>query len=159
MRPTGSPSQLENRRYEAVALLEEGYQPVEVAKRLGVDRRSVRRWKASKIKKGFSALKAKPSPGRPSQLQSKQKDRLRQKILKGAKVCGFPTELWTCPRVAELIRREFGVQYHVDHVSRLLHSLGFSPQKPERRAMERDEEGIRRWVKGRWPNVKKKPAN
>lgn len=159
MRPLGSPAQLENRRYEAIALLEEGYQPVEVAKRLGVDRRSVRRWKASKIKKGLSALKAKPSPGRPSQLESEDKDKLRQKILKGAKTCGFPTELWTCPRVAELIRREFGVRYHVDHISRLLHSLGFSPQRPERRAMERDEKGIRRWVKVRWPDVKKKLKN
>jgi transposase len=159
MRPSGSPAVLENRRYEAIALLEEGYQPVEVAKRLGVDRRSVRRWKASKTKKGLAALKAKPSPGRPSQLQSKQKEKLRQIILRGAEANGFTTALWTCPRIAELIHRKFGVRYHVDHVSRLLHSLGFSPQKPERRAIERDEKGIRRWTKVHWPKIKKKPEN
>jgi transposase len=159
MRPSGSPAELENRRFEAIALLEKGYQPVEVARKLGVDRRSVRRWKASKKTRGLLALKAKPSPGRPSWLESQQKEKLRNKILQGAKASGFVTDLWTCPRVAEVIHRQFKVRYHVDHVSRLLHSLGFSPQRPERKALERNEKGIRRWVKVRWPDVKKKPAS
>ncbi len=159
MRPTGSPEALETRRFKAITLLEEGYQPVEVAQKLGVDRRSVRRWKASNRKKGLLALKAKPSPGRPSRLISEDKEKLRQEILKGAQAKGFATDLWTCPRIADLIHREFKVRYHVDHICRLLHSLGFSPQKPERRALERDEKSIRRWVKVQWPKVKKKPKN
>jgi transposase len=65
--------------------------------------------------------------------------------------------LWTCPRVAQVIRREFGVRYHVDHIGRLLRSLGFTPQKPERRARERDESAIQRWVKQDWPRIKKTP--
>jgi transposase len=78
-------------------------------------------------------------------------------LLKGAKAAGFPTDLWTCPRVAQLIRESFSVTYHVDHVGRLLRDLGWSPQKPQRRAVERDEAEIQRWVKEEWPRVKKKP--
>lgn len=159
MRPVGSPETLEERRIEAVALLDQGYAPVEVARKFGVDRRSVRRWKASQKKKGKAGLKAVPAPGRPSRLDSRKKGKLRELILQGAQAGGFATELWTCPRIAQVIWREFKVHYHVDHVSRLLHSMGFSPQKPERRALERDEKAIRRWVKVDWPEIKKKPKN
>jgi putative transposase len=71
-------------------------------------------------------------------------ERLEKKLLKGAQAAGFPTDLWTCPRVARLISSLFGVTYHVDHIGRLLHMLGWSPQKPERRAIERDEAKIRK---------------
>ncbi len=63
-----------------------------------------------------------------------------------------------CPRVAELVQRRFGVDYHVDHVGRLLHELGWSPQLPTRHAVERDEAAIRRWAHETWPRVKKTPA-
>ncbi len=79
-------------------------------------------------------------------------------MIQGAQAAGYPTDLWTCPRVAEQIERRFGVRYHVDHVGRLLHELGWSPQKPARRALERDEDAIRRWVRHEWPRVKKKPG-
>ena len=157
MRPHGSPEQLERRRRKALELLEQGYQPVEVANKVGVDRRSIRRWKAAYRKKGMQAIQAKPAPGRPPKLDTKARKKLERLLIKGAKVCGFPTDLWTCPRVARLIKRHFGVDYHVDHIGRLLHSLGFSPQRPQRRAIERDEEQVRRWVKHQWPRIKKKP--
>ena len=70
----------------------------------------------------------------------------------------YHTDLWTCPRVADLIRARFGVSYHPDHIGRLLRSLGFSPQKPQRRAVERDEEEIRRWEAEDWPRIKKNGA-
>ena len=155
MRPAGSAEELEHRRARAIALLKEGLAPVDVAHRLGVDRRSVRRWKAAHREHGVAGIHAKPAPGRPSALDAKQKRRLEALLLKGAAAAGFPTDLWTCPRVAHLIRDRFGVDYHVDHVGRLLHALGWSPQKPERRAIERDEVAIREWVKARWPRVKK----
>lgn len=155
MRPAGSPEQLEQRRARAMALLQEGLAPVEVAHRLGVDRRSVRRWKAAHRAHGVSGIAAKPAPGRPCALGEKERRRLEALLLKGAEAAGFPTDLWTCPRVARLIRERFDVDYHVDHVGRLLHALGFSPQKPERRAIERDEAAIQQWVKARWPRVKK----
>lgn len=157
MRPAGSPEELERRRTRAMALLKEGLAPVDVAHRLGVDRRSVRRWKAAHREHGVSGIAARPAPGRPSALDDKQKRRLETLLLKGAAAAGFPTDLWTCPRVAQVIRRRFGVDYHVDHVGRLLHALGWSPQKPERRAIERDEVAIQQWVKERWPRVKKTP--
>ena len=79
-------------------------------------------------------------------------------LIKGPLAAGFYTDLWTCPRVAELIKRRLGVDYHVDHVGRLLHELGWSPQKPARRAAERDEQEIRRWAREDWPRVKKTPG-
>lgn len=157
MRPTGSPEELERRRQRAITLLNEGYQPVDIAKMINVDRRSVRRWKSAYIKKGEDAIKAKPTPGRPTKLTPKQMIQLEQALLKGAKVAGFPTDLWTCPRIAHLISKRFGIGYHVDHIGRLLRSLGWTPKKPQRRAIERNEEQIQRWIKGEWPRIKKKP--
>lgn len=156
MRPKGSPEELESRRRRAIALLNQDYQPVEVARMVDVDRRSVRRWKAAYLKEGKQALKAKPA-GRPQKLQEKAKKALERKLLKGAKIAGFPTDLWTCPRVAQLIDALFGIRYHVDHIGRLLRSMGWSPQKPQRRAVERDEAEIQRWVRHEWPRIKKKP--
>jgi transposase len=156
MRPPGSPKELERRRLRAIALLKEGYQPVEVARALGVDRRSVRRWKAAYRQEGRRALKAVPAPGRPPKLSMEQRKALEKDLLRGAQQAGFPTDLWTCPRVAEIIKMRFGITYHVDHVGRFLRSLGWSPQKPERRAKERDEEEIQRWIKQDWPRIKKK---
>ncbi|MFC1530037.1 winged helix-turn-helix domain-containing protein [Gemmatimonadota bacterium] len=77
-------------------------------------------------------------------------------LLKGARIAGFPTDLWTCPRVVKVIQKQFGVSYHVDHVGRVLRSLGFSPQKPQRRAAERDEEVIQGWIREEWAPAKKK---
>ena len=157
MRPKGSPEELERRRRRALELLGRGLWPGEVAERVGVDRRSVRRWKAAYRDKGPEALKAKPAPGRPPKLTLNEKQELQELLLEGAQVAGFDTDLWTCPRVAKLIRKHFRVSYHVDHVCRLLRSLGWSPQRPQRRALERDEARIRGWIKEKWPRIKKKP--
>jgi transposase len=156
MRPSGSPEALERRRFKAVDLLEDGLQPVEVAKRLKVDRRSVCRWKAAFQSQGPKAIKAKPSSGRPPKIGKQAKKDLEKKLLQGARAAGFQTDLWTCPRVAKLIQSSFGVRYHVDHIGRLLHSLGWSPQKPQRKAVERNEEQIQQWIKVDWPRIKKK---
>jgi transposase len=156
MRPAGTPDELERRRLRAVELLTQGHQPVEVARMVGANRRSVRRWKAAYRKEGRRALEARPASGRPPKLPVPLTRRLERALLRGAQAAGFATDLWTCPRVAQLIERRFRVHYHVDHIGRLLHSLGWSPQKPTRRAIERDEEGIRRWIKQTWPALKKK---
>jgi len=132
-------------------------QPVDVARKVGVDRRSVRRWRASFEQEGSQGLAARPAPGRPAKLDPQQKNQLTQDLLKGARAWGWPTDVWTCPRVAKLIKKRFKVRYHVDHVGRLLRGLGWSPQKPTRRARERDEAAIANWVKTDWPRVKKTP--
>jgi transposase len=157
MRPLGSPEQLEKRRVRALALLQQGWMPVDVARKLNVDRRSVRRWRAAHDAQGPVGLRAKPVPGRPCKLSVRQRERLRTILLKGAIRAGYRTDLWTCDRVTDVIAERFGVDYHVNHVGRLLRSLGFSPQKPERRARERDEDAIRTWVQSDWPRVKKTP--
>ena len=158
MRPTGSPESLERRRQKAIKLLEDGWWPVDIAKKLGVDRRSVRRWRASFDAEGEEGVLAQPASGRPCKLGTKAKARLQNDLLKGASAFGFGTDLWTCRRVVELIRKRYRVQYHVNHVGRLLRSFGWSPQKPQRRAVERDDAAILRWVHTEWPKVKKRPS-
>lgn len=157
MRPRGSPAELEFRRAHAIDLLQEGHRPVDVARMVGVDRRSVRRWKAAFRKQGVAGIRAKPAPGRPPRLSGQAKEELVKLLVEGPIARGFPTDLWTCPRVAKVIKERFGVVYHPDHVCRLLHSLGWSPQKPQRRAHERDEAAIQRWVHKDWVEVKKTP--
>lgn len=158
MRPTGSGAELERRRRRALSLLGEGLMPVEVAQRVGVDRRSVRRWKAAWRRGGGAALKAKPTPGRPSKLNEGRRKQLERWLLKGAQAAGFASDLWTCPRVAELIAQRLGVEYHARHVPRVLRALGWTPQRPARRAVERDAAAIRRWIRHDWPRVKKTPG-
>jgi transposase len=155
MRPAGSPEELQRRRERAITLLKEGHGPVEVAQIVGVERRSVRRWKAAYRRRGESALSARRASGRPLKLAVSSRKRLERVLLKGAKAAGFTTDLWTCPRIAQVVWKRFGVSYHRTHVGRILRSLGWSAQRPERRAVERDEEAIRRWVKKQWPRVKK----
>jgi transposase len=149
---------LERRRQRAIALLEEGHAPVEVARLVGVERRSIRRWNAAYRKQGASGVAARAVPGRPWKLSVQQRAHLERMLLRGAAANGFESDLWTCPRVAQVIARRFGIRYHVDHIGRLLRSLGWTPQRPTRRALERDEEGIQRWIKQAWPGIKKKPG-
>ncbi|HME57342.1 MAG TPA: winged helix-turn-helix domain-containing protein [Terracidiphilus sp.] len=129
MRPPGSPESLQRERERAIQLLEQGITQAEVARRLDVDSRSVRRWKHDRRLGGWAALKAVPASGRPLKLSTGERQRLEKQLLKGARAAGFSTELWTCPRVAEHIERTFGVRYHVDHVGRLLRAMNWSQQK------------------------------
>lgn len=120
MRPQGSPAELERRRLRAIALLDQGLLPHEVAERVRVDRRSVRRWKRAYRHHGRKGLKACPAPGRPPELTARQRRMLVRWILQGPEALGFRTALWTCQRIAQLIRQRFHVTYHPDHVGRLL---------------------------------------
>jgi len=155
MRPKGSPSELEARRFRAAKLLARGEKPSVVARAVGSSPSSVTRWKEVIRKSGVEGLKAKPHKGPKPHLSSGQKKKLEKILLRGAAASGYATDLWTCPRVAEVIDKHFGVSYHAYHVWRLLRSMGWSCQKPERRARERDEQAIRRWRNERWPDIKK----
>jgi transposase len=157
MRPKGSAGELERRRHRAITLLENGHAPVDVARMLGVDRRTVRRWKAAYRKRGAKGIEARPTPGRPPKLDRRQRVRLERLLLKGARKAGYASDLWTCPRIADVIAEQFGVVYHRDHIGRLLRSLGWSPQRPRRRALERNEERIQGWVREDWGRSKEKP--
>lgn len=154
-RPQGSADLLEDRRRRALALLDSGHSLNEVGRRVGCNASSVMRWRDARRHGGEKALQVRFSPGRPWKLDKGQRKRLVRLLLQGAMAHGYRTNLWTTVRIAEVIQREFGVEYHRDHVGRLMHSLQWSPQKPERRALERDEEAIARWKRRDWPRIKK----
>jgi transposase len=118
---------LEERRRQAVALKAQGYGPSVIARRLKTTPKSVCAWLRRYREGGDAALSARPVPGRPPKLTARQKRALTASLLKGASAFGFATDLWTCPRIAEVIRQRWGVQYHVDAVPRLMAGLGFSP--------------------------------
>jgi transposase len=105
--------------------------------------------------RGGSLETQEPPPGAPSRLSDEQRARLPELLAQGAQAHGFRGEVWTCERVAVVIRREFGVSYHPAHVSRVVRGLGLSLQKPQRRAEQRDEEAIEHWTEEKWPSLKK----
>ena len=157
MRPHGSPELLEERRRHVVAFLKQKLSLHEIARRIGCHASSVLRWRNALRSGGQDALKAKPAPGRPPRLTLKQKKQLVRLLTQGAMAHGYRTELWTTQRIADLIERRLGVKYHRNHVGKLLHQIGWSHQKPERRAIERDEAAIAEWKRSVWPRVKKTP--
>ena len=109
-------------------------------------------------KGGLEALIAKPHPGRKPRLNAKQKQRLIDILLAGPLKSGYDTDLWTCRRVAEVVAKEFHVQYHPDHVGKMLHDLGWTCQKPEQRAREGDDEQLEHWRTRAWPRIKRGPS-
>ena len=157
MRPKGSAAELEQRRRQAVALLEQGMKPAKVSRTVGVSRASVTRWRQAHQEGGSKAVAAKPHPGKPLRLTGAQRRRLAKLLLQGARKHGYSTDLWTLARVAEVIAMNFGVEYHPGHVWYVLRSMQWSSQKPERRARERNEEAIAAWRRDDWPRIKKRP--
>lgn len=139
----------------AVELLQQRMQLVDVAEAVQASTSSVKRWRDAFAAEGEEGLSSAPPREHPSRLTDKQKQRLVRTLLRGARANGYPNDLWTCPRVLEVIQKLFGVTYHVDYVGTLLHKLGWSVQKPEQRARERDEEAIQRWQQQEWPRIKK----
>jgi transposase len=134
-------------------LLQEGASVTEVARRLGCSHSSVILWREAVRRRGPMALAAKPAPGRPPKLTAGQRRQIARLLLRGAAAWGFDTDLWTTRRIATVIQRAFGVRLHRAHVGRMLTALGWSCQKPERRAVERDEAAIARWKRYRWVAV------
>jgi len=156
MRPKGSAQELERRRRRAIALCENGRSQAEAARVVGASESSVHRWRTM-ARAGPEGLAAKPHPGRKRRLTHAQHRRLEQLLLKGARAHGWRDELWTAARVAKLIRKRFGVKFHVEHVRKIVKErLGWTSQKPERRARERDEAEIERWRREEFPRIKKR---
>jgi transposase len=148
----------EGRRLRAWELKQEGWKQRDIARALGVSKGAVSQWmKRAKQEEGIEALKHRPPPGAKARLSEEQRAKIAELLARGAPAHGFRGEVWTCARVAEVIRKEFGVSYHPAHVSRLVRALGLSLQKPMRRANQRDEEAIRSWREERWPELKKGP--
>ena len=159
MRPKGTAAELEARRRVAVGLVERGMRPVDAARAVGTSRGSMTRWMQGYRKGGEGGLTAKPHLGKRPKLTPRQRERLAKLLLEGPRRLGYRTQLWTLARVAEVIERRFAVKYHPGHVWYLLRSMGWSYQKTERRARERDEEAIARWRAREWPRIKRRPKD
>jgi transposase len=151
---------MEERRMQAVDLFEAGdASQAEIGRRLGVSHQTVSDWHALWRDGGRDALRAAGRAGRKPRLTAEQLARVEEALERGPKANGYPTDLWTLVRVAEVIETVTGVTFHPGHVWRILREqLGWSRQRPARRAVERDDEAIDRWVKQRWPKIKKAPG-
>jgi transposase len=145
---------LEQRRLRAARLFAKGVRPAEVARELGVSRQSATAWHQAWKEEGVRGLRQAERTGRPPLLTDQELKDVQRALLKGPAAYGWKTELWTLERVAVVIAITTGIRYHVGHVWRILRQLGWSWQKPARRAIERDEDEIAHWVCEEWPEIK-----
>lgn len=147
----------EGRRLRAWELHTQGWTNTQIASALGVSEGAVSQWMKRGRQGGVEALRNQPRPGARPKLSPEQRQQLPVLLKRGAQAFGFIGDVWTQARVATLIKREFGVTYHRDHIGRLLRSLGWSVQTPIERATARNDAAIEHWRQERWPEIKKKP--
>lgn len=148
---------MEERRLEGGRLLEQGkLSQREIARKLGVHEASVSRWRESLEREGSEGLKAHKAPGRPCRLDEQGRQQLLADLRKGAQVHGYPDERWSLPRIAEVLSKTQGISYDPDHLSVVMRRLGWSVQRPQSRAVERDEARIQTWLETTLPEALKK---
>jgi len=145
--------QQEQLRLRGVAMLREGLSPTEISRGLDVARLTVYRWQSRGRGKGASIGRS----GRKPALSARQRRQLERILERGAVAYGFVTEVWTGKRIAQVIRERFGIRYHFKSIPPLLHAWGWSWQKPQKKASERNDEAVARWVRYKWPRIKKSP--
>lgn len=148
----------EDWRMRGWELHKSGWKQKAIAEALGVAESTVSAWVRKGNAGGLEALRNQPGRGRRAKLSAAQRKQLPELLQRGAESYGFRGNLWTNPRVAQVIFREFGISYHPAHVSRILEDLGWTPQKPIRRAKQRKEDEVQKWWQERWPEVEKKPV-
>lgn len=151
--PQKTAAALEARRMEAVPLFESGMSGSEVARRLGVSAQAACVWRKKWQEGGVAALRSIGPRGHKPALGPEELLILREELLRGPRAHGYSTELWTLARIAELIKKRFGVGLSVTQVWRILQGMGFSCQKPTRRAKQRNEERIAAWQAHEWPRI------
>ena len=145
----------EQRRFQAWRLAQKGWSQTDIAEALGVSGAAVSKWIKKAREGGVEALQRAHRPGPQRKLELEELQKLPELLEQGAESFGFRGDVWTTPRIAAVIERTWGVSYHKDHVSRLMKELGWSPQKPKKRATQRDENAIERWRKEKWPVILK----
>ena len=158
MRSKGPASTLEALRRRAVQQVRSGQTQAAVAQALGVHPVTLAKWMARHRADGDGGLSAKPTPGRPPFLNPQQDQQVRRWLADKPTAHGFPTDLWTARRVAELVRRAFGVTFHPNYLREWLAKRGYSPQRPARKARQRNDASIAGWVANDWPAIQKKRA-
>jgi len=153
MRTKGTAQELERRRRLAVQRVREGHTQVQVAQILGVHDRTLRQWMAQYRQGSDQGLAAKPHPGRQPKLSPAKQGVVLGWLRKNPKCFGFATELWTARRIAQLIERKFRVHYNHRYLNAWLTARNISPQKPQRRPRERDDQAIQEWARVQWPRL------
>jgi transposase len=148
---------LAQRRERAGKMFDRGVSQADVARELEVSRETASRWYKTWAQGGTEGLAVIGQRGRSARLSAEQLEQVEQALLKGAVANGFANEVWTAPRVTKVIEHLTGESYHPGHVWRILRQMGWSLQRPARRAAERDDEAVEAWIKDRWPKVKKTP--
>lgn len=157
-RPRRDFSGMEQRRLKAAKLFQRDVAQAEVAHQLEVSRQAVHVWFTAWKKDGKKALAAAGRAGRKPKLTKAQLQRVEKALLKGPRANGLDADLWNLPRIAEVIARITGVRYNPGHVWRVMRTMGWSAQKPQPKARERDEAAINHWKSRTWPAIKKKPS-
>src|SRR5947209_20633509 len=147
----------EGRRLRAWELWQQGWKQKDIAAALGVSKGAVSQWLTRAQVEGREGLRRHVAAGPQPKLATAQLEQIPQLLKQGAEAFGFRGNVWTTARVAEVIKREFGVQYHPAHCNRILGAIKYSVQKPIQQASQRDEGAISRWKDERWPALKKKP--
>ena len=147
----------EGRRLRAWELSQKGWKQKDIAEALGVTEGAVSQWLKKARHEGVEALRHRKGGGPKPRLNSEQTAQLPQILSRGAEAYGFRGDVWTRARVATVIKQEFGVQFSLSHVGRLLQEIGWTRQKPIERATQRDEQAIERWCTEKWHEVQKKP--
>jgi len=147
----------EGRRLRAWELYQQGWPQKQIAAALGVSEGAVSQWLRRARTAGVAALRKRTRSGAAPKLTTAQRQALPDLLKQGAEAHGFVGDVWTQARIAMVIKREFGVSYHPDHIGRLLRSIGWSVQKPTPRASERNDAATLRWRSEKWPAIKKKP--
>jgi len=151
-----SKDQKEYRRLRAWQLFEAGWKQADIARALGVTGGAVSQWIKTAKQSGAQALKQRKAKGPIPRLSAKQYQQLDALLRQGAEAFGFRGNVWTQARVAQVIEKEFGVSYHPFHIYRVLRRLGWSQQKPVRRATQRNQQALEAWTKKRWPALKQR---
>lgn len=146
------------RRLRAWDLHRQGWAQHDIAVALDVTEGAVSKWIHHATTAGRKALRSHSSPGPPAKLSDAQRCQIPDFLRHGAEAYGFRGDVWTCRRVVQVIEWEFGVRYHKDHVSRLLRELGWTPQIPNTRAVQRDEAAIARWRTEVWPTLRRQAS-
>ena len=147
---------MEKRRKHAARLFKAGTKQAEVARTLGVSRQSVSRWYRDWKNAGPVALKAAGRAGRKPKLGANDLRKIDKALREGARASGYHTDLWTLKRVSEVIETTTGIRYHPGHVWRILkENMGWSLQRPAKKAKERNEEAVKIWIAEKWPELKK----
>jgi len=144
------------RRLRVLQLKQQGWRQCDIAAALGASEVSVSRWLSRARKGGPEALLSRPAPGHPPKLSPAQKRLIPEFLWHGPEAYGFRGQVWTRARVAKVIEWELGIRYHKGHVGRLLKELGWTPQQPIQRAIQRDEAAIQRWRDETWPELRRR---